>query len=279
VFSRPAAAFEPGAAARARPPAGAHRLPRPRRHATLYLDACIEHGVATDAVSIAAALVAGEHMYREALRTGRSFESSVREARAFWLEYNQLILSQLGVAPGPDRAELAHRFSERFWSPYSWRVFPEVHEVLGILRTAGLQLAIISNFPAALVAVCESHDLDGYFDCLVASATAGAQKPDAAIFSEALRRAGATAETSLHVGDNYIADVLGARASGIEAVLVDRTRGGGRGMFDFALRDGIGGTGGVRLDCPVIGSLRELPPLLAITEAAAYPAKETEKAS
>jgi putative hydrolase of the HAD superfamily len=79
-----------------------------------------------------------------------------------------------------------------------------------------------------------------------------------AIFREALRRTGADPASSIHVGDNYIADVLGARAAGIDAILLDRSRGGGRGMFDFALRDGLGGTAGLRLDCPVISDLRGL---------------------
>jgi len=223
---------------------------------TLYLQTCTEIGVDTTPERMAHALHAGERMYRGALRAGRSFESSMDEARAFWQEYNELILAELGVDHG--RAEKARQLSERFWHPHSWRAFPEVHEVLGTLRGRGLQLAVISNFTDALVALCETHELDGYFDVLVASTVTGAQKPDAGIFREALRRTGADPATSMHVGDNYVADVLGARASGISGVLLDRSRAGGRGMFDFALRDGIGGTAGVQLDCPVIGDLREL---------------------
>ena len=227
---------------------------------TLYLQTCTEIGIATTAERLADALHAGERMYRGALRAGRTFESSMEEARAFWQEYNELILAELGVEN--DRAAKAFQLSSRFWHPESWRAFPEVHDVLRDLRARGLQLAVISNFTDALVALCETHELDGYFDCLVASAVTGAQKPDAGIFREALRRTGADPAHALHVGDNYVADILGARASGIRGVLLDRSRAGGRGMFDFALRDGIGGTAGVRLDCPVIADLRELPALI-----------------
>jgi len=227
---------------------------------TLYLQTCREIGVETTAEAMSEALHAGERMYRGALREGRTFESSMEEARAFWQEYNELILAALGVEH--DRAEKALELTARFWHPQSWQVFPEVHDVLRTLRERGLQLAVISNFTDALVALCETHELDGYFDVLIASTVTGAQKPDAGIFREALRQTGADPHTSLHVGDNYVADVLGARASGIGGVLIDRSRAGGKGMFDFALRDGIGGTTGVRLDCPVISDLRELIPLL-----------------
>ena len=229
----------------------------------LYLAAIRELGVDTDAVAVAAALHAGERMYRQALRQWPDFESSITQARRFWTEYNRRILEQCG-ARGEDSAleDMGRRLAERFWAPPSWRVFPDVHETLTALRSAGLQLAVVSNFTDALVAVCESHDLDGYFDCLVASTTAGAQKPDVAIFREALRRTGADPAASIHVGDNYVADVLGARAAGIDAVLLDRSRRGVAGMFDFTRRDGLGRTAAVRLDCPVIGGLDELLTIL-----------------
>jgi putative hydrolase of the HAD superfamily len=227
---------------------------------TLYLETCRELGLEVEPEGVSAALHAGERHYREALRAGRSFESSITEARAFWQEYNQLILTELGAAG--DTAVMARTLAERFWSPPSWRVFPEVHEVLGALQDAGLQLAVISNFTDALTAVCRTHVLDGYFDCLVASTVTGSQKPVVSIFREALRRTGAAPESSVHIGDNYVADVLGARAAGIDAVLVDRSRNGGEGMFDFALRDGLGATRDVTLDCPVVGDLRELLALL-----------------
>lgn len=230
---------------------------------TLYMETCHELGIPVTPETMHDALHAGERLYRGALRAGRNIETSLDEARRFWQEYNELILAELGVGSA-NLPELARTFTERFWHPHSWRVFPEVHDVLRTLRSAGLQLAVISNFTDALVAVCETHELDGYFDVLVASAVIGSQKPDAGIFREALRRTGADPATSIHVGDNYIADILGARGCGIHAVLLDRSLAGGRGMFDFALRDGIGGTADVRLDCPVIADLRELLVLTAV---------------
>jgi putative hydrolase of the HAD superfamily len=226
---------------------------------SVYLETCREQGLEVEPGDVAAALRVAEGLYREALRSGRSFESSLAEARAFWQEYNQLVLTELGARG--ETAALARRLSERFWAAPSWRVFPEVHEVLGTLRGAGLQLAVISNFTDALTAVCRGHALDGYFDCLVSSAVSGAQKPDVSIFREALRRTGADPAAAVHVGDNYVADVLGARAAGIDGVLVDRSR-NGRGMVDFALRDGLGTSRGVALDCPVVADLRELLALL-----------------
>jgi putative hydrolase of the HAD superfamily len=48
------------------------------------------------------------------------------------------------------------------------------------------------------------------------------EKPDPEIFRIALERSGSDAETTLHVGDIYHVDVVGARAAGLQAILVDR---------------------------------------------------------
>lgn len=203
------------------------------------------------------ALVAGEVLYRDAVRGGRQFEASAAAAMAFWTEYHELLLGELAVDPGEERRELAARLAHRFWSPRSWRAFPGVLGVLDGLRGGGVQLAVVSNFTDSLLSILAEHDILERLDVVVVSTTCGAQKPDASIFREALRRTGSDPAATVHVGDNYIADVLGARAAGIAPILVDRTRAGGSGMYDFAL-DAAGGEGGPRLDCPVIGDLAEL---------------------
>jgi putative hydrolase of the HAD superfamily len=78
-------------------------------------------------------------------------------------------------------------------------------------------------------------------DGAVASAEAGVAKPDRRIFERALAIASVPAAAALHVGDSLDADVAGARAAGIRAVLL--------------VRDGdANAPAGV----PVIGSLAEL---------------------
>ncbi|MFL6113488.1 MAG: HAD-IA family hydrolase, partial [Catenulispora sp.] len=62
-------------------------------------------------------------------------------------------------------------------------------------------------------------------DGVVASAVVGAAKPDGRIFAAALETAGCAAHEAVHVGDSTANDVEGARAAGIEALLLDR--GGG----------------------------------------------------
>ena len=57
--------------------------------------------------------------------------------------------------------------------------------------------------------------------------SAGARKPDPAIFAAALELAGAPPDEALHVGDTPEEDVDGARAAGIRPLLIDREGTGG----------------------------------------------------
>ena len=60
-----------------------------------------------------------------------------------------------------------------------------------------------------------------FFQTIVDSTEEGIEKPDPGIFRVALDRAGARAETTLHVGDLYHVDVVGARSAGLKGALLD----------------------------------------------------------
>jgi putative hydrolase of the HAD superfamily len=103
-----------------------------------------------------------------------------------------------------------------------FRAYPEVPAALGRLRAAGARLAVVSNWDVSLHDVLERTRLRALVDVVVISAELGAAKPDPAIFRAALERLGATARDAIHVGDSVEHDVAGARAAGVEPVLVAR---------------------------------------------------------
>lgn len=160
-------------------------------------------------------------LYIRATREGRDFESSMALAREFWTEYNQLVLGALGI-DDQRLAEVGAAVYEAAWSPDAWEAFPDAISTLTELRAMGVRMAVVSNFVDTLPALCSHHGLTSYFDVVVASVDAGAMKPDPRIWDVALRRLGVPASDSWHVGDNYWADVLGARAAGLEPVWLDR---------------------------------------------------------
>ena len=105
--------------------------------------------------------------------------------------------------------------------PFVRRVHPGAIPLLQELRGRGFTVGAISDWEATLPELLEELALAPHLDALAVSALVGATKPDPALFREALRQAGASPETSLHVGDWYALDVAGARAAGMQALLFD----------------------------------------------------------
>ncbi|MBV9415373.1 MAG: HAD-IA family hydrolase [Solirubrobacterales bacterium] len=103
--------------------------------------------------------------------------------------------------------------------------FPDVRPALLAARARGQRLVVASNWDVSLVGVLRRLELEPLLDGIVTSAGAGARKPAPAIFEQALAVAGAPASGTIHVGDSLEEDVAGARAAGIEPVLIRRAGG------------------------------------------------------
>lgn len=128
-----------------------------------------------------------------------------------------------------------------------WETVPsEVPWALGRLRALGLRLVVVSNANGTLRSVFERLGLEARVDVLVDSHDEGVEKPDPRLFCIALERAGGRAETTMHVGDMYHVDIVGARAAGLRAVLVDAT-----GLYEHC-------------DCPRVRNLIELADRLEV---------------
>ena len=88
----------------------------------------------------------------------------------------------------------------------------------------GYTLAVVSNTMrtpgATLRRVLEHFGLLGCFSHTAFSDETGVRKPDPAIFLGALRALGAEPAHGIHVGDDAILDVEGARAAGMRVVQV-----------------------------------------------------------
>jgi len=102
--------------------------------------------------------------------------------------------------------------------------YDDAPPALEMARRRGLATAVVSNGDCSMPSLLEQAGL--HVDVVVDSATAGAAKPDPAIFHRALHLLDVSAAEALHVGDHEELDGDGARAAGIDVVIVDR-RGSG----------------------------------------------------
>jgi HAD superfamily hydrolase (TIGR01509 family) len=127
-------------------------------------------------------------------------------------------------------------------------VDPGAAKALSALREQGYALAVVSNTMrtpgATLRKLLEQLGLMRYFAHAVFSDEVGVRKPDPEIFRRALRAIGADPATAIHVGDDGMLDVGGARAAGMRVIQVTTAS--------------LKALGGRRPDA-VIPSLSELP--------------------
>lgn len=161
---------------------------------------------------VAAALAAEIAYYRRNLQRGRDAAALA----ALRLECAGVLAEGLGDdVPPPTR--LAQLLVEAL----RFTLAPDAIPALDALARAGVPVAVVSNWDCSLPEVLDGLGLGGRFAAVCASASVGAAKPDPAIFLHALGILGVGPERALHCGDSPGADCAGARAAGLDGVLID----------------------------------------------------------
>jgi len=179
-------------------------------------DVLTRHGVTV----AASALGAAEPHAKKQLDTGDTIRATNDQQRG-WTYFN-LVLGAAGV-PLSDATDAAlaelHLYHQEFnlWET----VFDETRPALAALRARGFRLAVVSNANGTLHRMFARLGLTDAVDAVFDSCDEGVEKPDPRFFRLALERVGADAATTVHVGDLFHVDVVGARAAGIEPVLLD----------------------------------------------------------
>jgi putative hydrolase of the HAD superfamily len=98
---------------------------------------------------------------------------------------------------------------------------PGAAAALALARDRGVRTAVISNSNGSVRAILDRLGLLPSLEFVLDSSEVGSEKPDPVIFRLALERAGLAPSEAVYVGDLYSVDVLGARAAGLRAVLLD----------------------------------------------------------
>ena len=135
--------------------------------------------------------------------------------------YFGAILEAAGFPPS-SRIEFTEAVRQAHARECLWRcVLPGTREALRRLSDVGYRLAIVSNADGRLASVLKQAELDDLVEFSLDSHIEGVEKPARELFDRALSRMGVHAGESLYVGDLYEIDVVGARAAGMHAVLLD----------------------------------------------------------
>ncbi|HSI72673.1 MAG TPA: HAD-IA family hydrolase [Fimbriimonas sp.] len=142
----------------------------------------------------------------------------------FWVRLCGEWLERIGQDPSLADA-LRQRVDELAWEEPSqmFALYPDVLPCLRRLHAQGIEMAVISNWDYSLHRCLRMFELESYFKVRLASLEEGIEKPDSRLFEIALEQLGATPDETVHVGDDPIDDVEGARRAGLRAVHLDRS--------------------------------------------------------
>ena len=174
------------------------------------------HGVEVTADALRTAEPDAKFAIDQSIRHGRSTDAQ----RAWW--YMELVLEAAGVALDDRTAAALDELRQYHAGHNLWEyVPPDVVPALDRLGGLGMKLVVVSNANGVLDRMFERVGLTRHFHTICDSCVEGVEKPDPRFFRIALDRCGGRAETTMHVGDLYYVDVVGARRAGLRALLLD----------------------------------------------------------
>jgi REG-2-like HAD superfamily hydrolase len=174
-----------------------------------------EHGVETTMEGLMEAEYGAKLLMDQMARDTTTDERT--RGRVFFAE----IFRRVGVAEG-DFAPVAQRMFARHAEKNLWgNVRERTAETLDELRRRGYRLGVISNADGRAEQALDAVGLRPHFELVVDSGLVGIDKPDPRIFRLAAERMGVQPHEAVYVGDIYEIDVQGARAAGMQAILID----------------------------------------------------------
>jgi putative hydrolase of the HAD superfamily len=180
------------------------------------------YGVQVDDVEATRAMAAEIRFYREHLDEGRD-EVSLGLLRERCAAELRAALPAAVRDAVPEPPELV----DALLAALHFQPYPDVIPALARYRVRGLRLVVVSNWDVSLHSVLDNAGVSPCLDGILTAAEAGSRKPAPAIFEQALGLAGVGPDEAVHVGDSLDEDVAGARAAGIEPVLIRRDGGVG----------------------------------------------------
>ena len=187
-----------------------------------------------------------EHFYWANSPELKADKQAYPDDRTFYDHYARRQLVALGASDA-DAERLGPQVTAYMVEAYRPKsIVPEdVMRLLPVLKNGGYRLAVLSNREKPYTEEIEALGLAPFFELVLAGGELRMWKPEPHLFIHACEMMNVLPTETAYVGDNYFADVIGARRAGMQPVLYDP-----RGIFDDP-------------GCATIRSFDEIPGVLA----------------
>jgi putative hydrolase of the HAD superfamily len=145
-----------------------------------------------------------------------------------WRGYLDRYVDELGV-PHDVKSDVIEHLQQEFTAGGLWsRIIPGSIDDLRTLAATGVRLGVVSNAEGTVATQLREGEvlqvgpgIGVQVDCVIDSGEVGVLKPDPRIFVIALDAMGLQPKDVWYVGDMPGIDVVGARAAGIEPLVID----------------------------------------------------------
>ncbi len=130
------------------------------------------------------------------------------------------------AAFGYNDKEFAADFEKEYLSicPHKTQLLPGTEELLEYLKQR-YELHVLTNgFVETQKIKMQKSGLEIFFESMISSEEIGANKPAPEIFKASIQRTGADPKSSLMIGDNLHADIIGAQSFGMDQVFYNPLR-------------------------------------------------------
>lgn len=137
--------------------------------------------------------------------------------------WRRIVAAVFGDLPAADFDDLFESLWQHFAQPRHWRLFADVAPILPRLWQAGLRIGIASNFDGRLREIAANMPELSACERVFVSSQVGFSKPDPRFFASVAEQLAVPPSQVLLVGDDWVADCLGARAAGWQAIWLNRS--------------------------------------------------------
>jgi putative hydrolase of the HAD superfamily len=141
----------------------------------------------------------------------------------WWREVAIATFNQADVLPQfADFDAFFDQLFQYFATAAPWDLYADTIATLNQIRSAGIELGVVSNFDSRLHQVLPALGLAEFFSSVTISTEVGAAKPAAPIFQAALQKHGCGPAEAWHVGDSLEEDYRAAIAAGLTGIWLQR---------------------------------------------------------
>jgi putative hydrolase of the HAD superfamily len=183
---------------------------------------CSDHGFAIDADALVRSEGEAKRRAEDATMIDPSWKNRDKPGAAAW---GRMVATMLFCAGAEARSLGA--LLDLLWKEHCelnlWRkVPPGFLGAAQAFKKTGGKIVVVSNSEGMLASLFARLGITDAFDYVCDSGLLGVEKPDPRIFDAAREKAGnVKKENTLHLGDVFATDILGARAAGVRYALID----------------------------------------------------------